>query len=233
MRNRCARFVLCLVIASALCVVPHVVGEAKAQPRPGLGAMWRQEHPGLPGGPGMMGFEHFAKRQGGPGWQNKDMRQFVELIATWKMMQALELTEDKMLKILNLRQELKEKSAEIMKETKKAYFELKEFVDDADSSDKVIQQALKKVEELEEKGRALQREHQEKVKKELTVRQQAKLRFFMIGFHKRMQQMLQRVKGPGGPEPGLQPEGMRMGRGQLGMPGMGGFEGTAQEPAEE
>jgi len=186
-------FVASLMILVAAYSAPQFTGGAAAQPTSTEES--RVAPPKRPMPPREEDrFRQFVERHRDTKLNKENLTQLIELVRAWRMMQEVGLTEEQSLKFLHLRREMKEQAGKIAKQRERAQRELKKLLDDPQAEDATIARQIETLERIEEKGHALFREHEKKMLSELTVRQQAKLKLFKIGFERDMRGLIEHIK---------------------------------------
>ncbi len=189
MLGRCRPLALCLVIVLAVCFAVCLAAEAQRERPEGRGREAEPEERSIPREE-WEGFGEFARRHGGKDVREQEIPEIIELVRAWRMMKEVGLTEEESVRFLDLRREMREKRAELAEQRERARDELRELVDDPQSTDDAIAKQLKALQKIEESRAALRRQHEKTTAEGLSVRQQAELRLFRYHFDRHVRERL-------------------------------------------
>jgi len=182
MLGRCRLFTVCLAIILAVCFAVCLAAEAQRERPEGRGRESARDE--------WEDFHEFARRHGGQDLRELEIPEIIELVRAWRMMEEVGLTEEESVKLLNLRRQIRHKAAELAEQRERARDELKELLDDPQSTDDAIAAQLKALENIEEERAALRRERNRTMPEGLSVRQRAKFELFRYHFNRHVRERL-------------------------------------------
>jgi hypothetical protein len=152
----------------------------------------RKDRPPFPGGPGGR-FGHSGRSGEGPDfWGDKDLNDMVTTIMVVRLSRELELNNEQTIVLVRHLQELRDEMMRVGKERYEALKALKDAID-ANAADDTLRQRLDAVMELDRKRTELRQTTFEKASRGLSLKQQAKLYYFVQEFEGQMRRMIQRV----------------------------------------
>ena len=190
MANRYRSFLRCLAAIVAIVCAPQLAVQAVAQDRPVPEP--RVTPPQRHGPPrGIERFRSFAERFRGGERDEDDLAELIELVAAWKMMKEVELSEEQTLKMLKLGREMREQGGKIKKQRERLLRELNKLLDNPDAKNEAIARQLQKLEHMDERRRRLVREYERKMRSGLTLREQAKLLIFKTRYEGEMRRRIE------------------------------------------
>ena len=187
-------FIVCLATLLAICFAAKFASEAQAEhsraqereSAPRESSIRHQE---------FERFRQFAKRHGVEDMSEEGIGEIVELVRAWRMIKEVGLAEEESLRFLDLRREMREKTAEIAEQREPVQDTLEELVGDSEATDDEIAKRLKALEEIEERDTALRRQYEKRMVEGLSVRQRAKLKLFTSHFDRDVRRrLIQRIR---------------------------------------
>jgi Spy/CpxP family protein refolding chaperone len=134
--------------------------------------------------------------------RREELRKRVELIWMWKLTEELDLTEEEGAKVFPLLRQYEEQKRELRAENRRLIRELQRMID-AGASEGDLKQAIKALEENDQKRTKVQQEGFDALAKILPVEKQARYIVFQEHFRREIHGLIQKArheeKGPGRP----------------------------------
>ncbi len=131
----------------------------------------------------------------GPGPMREKIRQRIKTIKIWQMTEAVGLTPEQSERFFPVYNKHRDAMQNLEREKHEALKRLNSLTDDPDVSDADINKAMMEIDDFIRRSVEMRRDYMEEVSTVLSLRQRGKLMVFEEMFKKRMQKIIEDIRG--------------------------------------